>query len=580
MSETGGLRKVKALAAASFGRWSLARRLLVLQAVVVGLLVVGTALAGLDARRAAHDRAEQTVTAVAESIADSPGLRAALQRPDPTSVLQPYTELIRHDTGIDFITIMTPDGVRHTHPDPARIGGRFVGNTGPALAGRTFSETYTGTLGPSVRTVAPVFGDAAPGERGRVVALVAAGITVREIAAEFEERVVSLGLVAAAVLGAGIAGSWLISARLRRQTRGAAPRELREMFDYYEAILHAVREGLLLTDRAGRVVLCNDAARDLLGLPPPGDVRGRPAAGLGLPDALAAALVSPGPRSDEIHVGDTRVLVVNTSPVRSGDRARGRAYMGNVVTLRDHTELQGLAGELDSVRGFAESLRSQAHEAANRLHTVVSLVELGRPEQAVEFATSELAAAQRLTDRVVGAVREPVLAALLLGKSAEAAERGVELELGGGSALDGAAGGVEPRDLVTILGNLIDNAVDAAIAGAGRRRPRVTVTVRAEPDALVLTVADSGPGVDPAAVPDMFRRGWTTKGTGGRDAGDDAVGHGLGLALVGQAVRRNGGSIEVGAGSAEAGAERDGAEGGAEFTVRLPVGERTEETVR
>ncbi|WP_262401795.1 sensor histidine kinase [Actinomadura sp. CNU-125] len=560
---------MKALAAASIGRWSLARRLLVLQAVVVGLLVVlGTALAGLDARRAAHDRAEQTVTAVAESIADSPNLRAALASPDPTSVLQPYTELIRHDTGIDFITIMAPDGTRYTHPEPARIGGRFVGNTGPALAGRTFSETYTGTLGPSVRTVAPVFGEAEAGSSGarrRVVALVAVGITVREISAEFRERLLSLGLVAVAVLGAGIAGSYLISARLRRQTRGAAPRELREMFDYYEAILHAVREGLLLTDRAGRIVLYNDAARDLLGLPPPARVRGRPAAELGLPDALAEALVSPAPRSDEIHVGDTRVLVVNTSPVRSGDRA-----MGNVVTLRDHTELQGLTGELDTVRGFAESLRSQAHEAANRLHTVVSLVELGRPEQAVEFATSELAAAQRLTDRVVGAVSEPVLAALLLGKSAEAAERGVELDLGTESALDGAAGGIEPRDLVTILGNLIDNAVDAAIAGADRRQPRVTVTVRAAPDALVLTVADSGPGLRAAAVPDMFRRGWTTK----HDGGGDAAGRGLGLALVGQAVRRNGGTIEVDGGI-------DGGGSGAEFTVRLPVrARRTEGTVR
>ncbi|WP_254716049.1 sensor histidine kinase [Actinomadura sp. WMMB 499] len=556
---------MKALASASIGRWSVARRLLVLQAVVVGLLVVvGTALAGLDARRAAHDRAEQTVTAVAESIADSPALRAALEQPDPTPVLQPYTELIRHDTGIDFITIMAPDGTRYTHPEPARIGGRFVGNTGPALAGRTFSETYTGTLGPSVRTVAPVFGD-----RNRVVALVAVGITVREISAEFRERLASLGLVAIAVLGVGIGGSYLISARLRRQTRGAAPDELREMFDYYEAILHAVREGLLLTDREGRVVLYNDAARDLLGLPPPGAVRGLPADGIGLPDALAAALVSAEPRSDEIHVGDTRVLVVNTSPVRSGNGGSDGVYMGNVVTLRDHTELQGLTGELDTVRGFAESLRSQAHEAANRLHTVVSLVELGRPEQAVEFATSELAAAQRLTDRVVGAVGEPVLAALLLGKSAEAAERGAELDLGAGSALDGPAGGIEPRDLVTILGNLIDNAVDAAIAGADRRPPRVTVTVRAEPDELVLTVADSGAGVDPATVPDLFRRGWTTKGDGG-----DAAGRGLGLALAGQAVRRNGGTIEVDGGRAEG----DG--GGAEFTVRLPVRVRTGEKVR
>lgn len=545
------------------GRWSLARQLLALQAAVLGLLVAaGAALAFLDSGRAVDDSATQTVSAVAVSIADAPTVRAALADPAPSRLLQPYAERVRHDTGVDFITIMSPAGIRYTHPNPSRIGGTFVGNTAPALAGRTFTETYTGTLGPSVRTVAPVFGD-----DHRVVALVAVGITVKAISAELRRRLVALGAVAAAVLAVGMAGSYLVSARLRRQTRGVAPGELRGMFEYYEAILHAVREGLLILDRNGRIVLCNDAARHLLDLDagpsgaaggdaapsraPAGEPHGRDVADLGLPEELVETLVSDVPRSDEIHVGDTRVLVVNTSPVRSRDRV-----MGNVVTLRDHTELQALAGELDTVRGFAESLRSQAHEAANRLHTVVSLVELGRSEQAVEFATAELASAQRLTDRVVGSVGEPVLAALLLGKSAEAGERGVELVIGEDTVIEGA---VEPRDLVTILGNLIDNAVDAAIEGAADRPPRVGVSAREEDGALVLEVSDSGPGVDPSAVPAMFRRGWTTKASGG------PVGHGLGLALVGQAVRRNGGDVRVSA---------SGSGRGAVFTVRLPLAAR------
>ncbi|MEV0661067.1 ATP-binding protein [Actinomadura luteofluorescens] len=548
------------------GRWSLARQLLVLQAAILGLLVAaGAALAFLDSGRAVDDSATQTVSAVAVSIADAPTVRAAVADPAPSRLLQPYAERVRHDTGVDFITIMSPAGIRYTHPNPSRIGGTFVGNTAPALAGRTFTETYTGTLGPSVRTVAPVFGD-----DHRVVALVAVGITVKTISAELRRRLLALGAVAAAVLAVGMAGSYLVSARLRRQTRGVAPGELRGMFEYYEAILHAVREGLLILDRTGRIVLCNDAARHLLDLDAsprvvrphrpapaprtpatqrgPGELHGRNVAELGLPEELVATLVSAVPRSDEIHVGDTRVLVVNASPVRSRDRV-----MGNVVTLRDHTELQALTGELDTVRGFAESLRSQAHEAANRLHTVVSLVELGRPEQAVEFATAELASAQRLTDRVVGSVGEPVLAALLLGKSAEAGERGVELVIGEDTVIEGA---IEPRDLVTILGNLIDNAVDAAIEGAADRPPRVGVSAREEDGALVLEVSDSGPGVDPSAVPAMFRRGWTTKASGG------PVGHGLGLALVGQAVRRNGGDVRVSAG---------GSGHGAVFMVRLPL---------
>lgn len=549
--------------------WTLARQLLVLQLVLVGLLVgAGVALAYLDAGRATDDNARETAVAVAESVADSPSVTAALATPDPSRDLQPFTEQVRADTGIDFITIMDPNGIRFTHPDPARIGEPFIGNTETALEGRTFTETYTGTLGPSVRAVVPVFG-----EDGEVVALVAAGITVEAISAEFRERLVPLAAVATGVLLVGVAGSYLVSFRLGRQTRGAAPAELREMFEYYEAILHSVREGLVLVGSDGRIVLCNDAARDLLGLP--ADVRGTPVADLGLAEDLAAAFTATEPRSDELHLTDTRLLLVNSVPVRSRDRR-----MGNAVTFRDHTDLQNLTGELDTVRGFAESLRSQAHESANRLHAVISLIELGRVDRAVALATAELETAQQLTDRVVGAVAEPVLAALLLGKLSEASERGVELVLTADTAMQDSGEHIDARDLITILGNLIDNAMDAAVEHAAERAPQVTVTVRSEPGELFVRVADTGPGVVEQA--EIFRRGWSTKPAA-------ETGRGLGLALVGQAVRRYGGVIEVANGNAanesaaNEGAPRAGAlngsaaegaatgNGGAVFTVRLPI---------
>ena len=303
-------------------------------------------------------------------------------------------------------------------------------------------------------------------------------------------------------------------------------------------MLHSVREGVLLVGNDGRIGLCNDGARALLGLD--ADPTGRSPSELGLTDELVDVLSSAGTRSEELHVTDSRVLVVSTTAVHSGGRAQG-----TVVIMRDHTELQALTGELTTARSLAEALRSQAHEAANRLHTVVSLVEIGKPEQAIEFATAELALAQELTDRVVGAVAEPVLAALLLGKAAEANERGVELTITPDTMIDDTGLGLAARDLVTILGNLIDNGIEAAVRGDGR--PGVVVTARSDVDGLLLRVADTGPGVPEDA--DVFRRGWSTK------AGE---GHGLGLALAGQAVRRYGGSIEV------------GHDGGAVFTVRLP----------
>ncbi|WP_328452246.1 sensor histidine kinase [Amycolatopsis sp. NBC_00438] len=515
-------------------RWSLARQLLVLQLVVLCVLAgAGITFAYLDASRATDQNAKDQVRAVAATVADAPSVIAAVDTPHPSVTLQPFALEVQADTGVDFITIMSPAGIRFTHPNPALIGQHYIGNIAQAQGGQPYTETYTGSLGPSIRTVVPVFG---PGQR--VIALVAVGITVAAISAELRERLWPLFGVAGAVLLVGALGGWLISARLRRQTRGIAPGELSNLFEYHEAVLHSVREGVLLVGRDGRIGLCNDGARVLLGLD--ADPAGRELTALGLPAELVTAFGSAETRAEELHLTDARVLLVSTTAVRAGGRAQG-----TVVVLRDHTELQTLTGELTTARGLAEALRSQAHEAANRLHTVVSLVEIGKPEQAVEFATAELALAQELTDRVVGAVAEPVLAALLLGKAAEASERGVELTITPDTMIDDATHGVAARDLVTILGNLIDNGIDAA--GHGPGRPAVVVTARSDVDELLLRVADTGPGVPDDA--DVFRRGWSTK------AGE---GHGLGLALVGQAVRRYGGTVEVG---------RDG---GAVFTVRLP----------
>jgi sensor histidine kinase regulating citrate/malate metabolism len=511
-------------------RWSLARQLFVLQIFVVAFVVLaGAALAWYDAGRRTEDAARDKVVAVARTLAAQPAVADALVAPDPTASLQPLADRVRAEAGVDFITIMSPQGIRHTHPDPSRIGKPFRGNIDPE---RTLVETYTGTLGPSVRAVVPV-------HRGsQMVGLVADGITVRVITAELSRQVTVLVLVAGGALLLGGALTYLVNARIRRHTHGMRPAELSRMYEYHDAILHAVREGLLLVAPDGRVTLCNDGAAVLLSLDS-AEVEGAQVSELDLPPSLVDALGRRAVR-DEVHLTDDRVLLVNVSAVRSGDRD-----LGSVVTLRDHTELQALSGELDSMRGFAESLRSQAHESANRLHTVVSLIELGRTEEAVGFATAELDLAQRLTDQVAGSVGEPVLAALLLGKSAEAGERGVEVVLSEDTEVDDTAlEHLDSRDLVTILGNLIDNAVEAV---ADRPGPRVEVTIRSTSDGLLIRVADNGPGV-PADTSELFRRGWSTK------SGD----RGLGLALVGQSVRRHGGTVDV------------GGDDGAVFTVRLP----------
>jgi len=241
------------------------------------------------------------------------------------------------------------------------------------------------------------------------------------------------------------------------------------MYEYYRAVLHAVREGLLLVDPDGRVQLVNDEARRLLDLP--ADVVGRSMGELDLPPALAATAAGDIAGADELYVTGDRVLLASSSPAYWDGRE-----VGAVVTLRDHTELQQLTGELDVVRGLTESLRAQTHEAANRLHTVISLIEMGRTGEAVDFATEELQIAQMLADRVVGAAGEPVAAALLLGKAAEAAERGIQLTLTG--ALPAEQGVATSRELVTVLGNLVDNAFEAV---SGQEDRRVAVHLEGGP---------------------------------------------------------------------------------------------------
>lgn len=496
---------------------SLAGQAIALQILVVVVVVLaGSTLALLDARRDGADAARQQVIGIATALADSPSTAAAIESGTATEVLQPVTEAVRTSTDIAFITIMSPEGIRFTHTDPGEIGGHYLGTVAPALRGETFTEVYTGTLGPSVRTIAPV-----RGHDGRIVGLVSAGITQQTLAQRWRAQVPVIAAVTAAALGVSLIGGWAIRRRLLRQTHGLGPAELRVMYDHHDAILHSVSEGLIVLDRDG-VALVNDEARRLLGLPP-GPVRAQD-----LPAFLRQA--DPGAR-DEVHVTADRVLVVNRAHVADpgpGGQARSRS---EVVTIRDRTELQGALGELNSLQVLADSLRAQAHESANKLHTVVTMVEMGRPEDAVRFATSELELSQRLVDRLSAAVGEPALVALLLGKTAQADERGITLTVTEDTQLSDDAA-LSGQEMVTVLGNLIDNAMDAC----DRDDPWVEVTVNQEDQQLVIQVADSGPGMDADTFEKAMQRGYSTKS-------GDITGHGLGLALVAQVVTRHSGTL-------------------------------------
>jgi len=517
-------------------RWSIARRLFLANLLIVisFIAIVGTATY-VDARDRTYDEAGRRMEGVAASIAANPLVLQAAATPDPSVLLQPYARDVAAAAHVDFITIMAPDRTRWTHPRDEELGRPYIGSIDAALRGQAFTEVTAGTLGPSVRTIVPV-----KDSTGAVKALVAAGVTVRSVDVALAGRLPALLGLGLALLVGGSLASWLLGRYLRGVTRGWGPEQLAQLFAYYESVLHSVREGLILLDPGKRVVMYNDHAAELLGLPAPGSndpTRPPSLAELPLESELRSLFDSGRTTKDEMVLAGSRVLVVNQGPARGPGSAGARGKVpvyGTVATLRDRTEIEALGTELQTMRTLSDALRAQTHEHANRLHTMVSLLELGRTGEALDFATQDLALSQQLTDDMVSSIDEPVLGALVMGKVAEAHERGVQLDVA--TLGSGAAPGLAVQDLVTILGNLLDNAIDAAADALPPRR--VILTLEADDEGLDIAVNDSGTPISGEDTEKIFRHGFSTKPAG-------AGGRGIGLALVRQAVQRLGGTLAI-----------------------------------
>ncbi|WP_424871413.1 SpoIIE family protein phosphatase [Streptomyces sp. SAI-229] len=360
---------------------SVAGQVFVLYLVIVLLLVVAAVVAlVLQVRRDSTQEARNRSLAVAETFANAPGMTEALDSPDPTAVLQPRAEAAREQANVDFIVVMNTDGIRYTHPRPDRIGKKFVGTTGPALAGEPVVEEIEGTIGQLVQAVVPV-----EDTGGEVVGLVSAGITTEHVGGAAEDQFPLVLSAALAALALATGGAALVSRRLLRQTHGLGPREMTRMYEHHDAVLHAVREGVIIVDGDGTLMLANDEARRLLGLPE--DAEGRPVPDIGLDPGTAELLSSGRVATDEVHLVADRLLAVNQRPT---DRAGGPP--GSVATVRDSTELRALSGRAEESRERLNMLYDAGVGIGTSLdvtRTAEELAELAVPRFA-DFATVDL----------------------------------------------------------------------------------------------------------------------------------------------------------------------------------------------
>jgi two-component system CitB family sensor kinase len=511
-------------------------QLLLMQiAIAAGVTVLATGLFLAPLSDQLDDQAMRRALAIAQTTAEQPQIAEDLQRSSPSvdGPVQVEAERIRKATSAEYVVIMNTKGVRWSHTDPQQIGGIVSTDPARALAGQEVMEIDEGTLGRSARGKVPL-----RDSDGKIIGAVSVGIAYDSVRARLIHAIPGLLAYAGGALAVGALAAWLISRRVQRQTRDLAFSDISALLAEREAMLHGIREGVVALDRAGRVRLLNDEAQRLLGI---GDeaVGRSPDEALGegrTADVLAGRVTG----TDLLTVRGQRVLIANRMPTDDG---------GAVATLRDRTELEQLGRELDSTRGLIDALRAQDHEHANRMHTLLGLLELEMYDDAVEFVGEVVGDHRATAEQVTEKIRDPLLAALLVGKATVAAERAVALWISDRTWLPDRL--IDPRGIVTVVGNLVDNALDAV---AGKPHARVEVELRAEGRTAVLRVRDTGPGIPAEHRELVFTEGWSTKKPPAHGK------RGIGLSLVRRLAERQGGSATV----------TEAAGGGAEFTVVLP----------
>ena len=538
----------------------LGTQVLLLQIVVV-VLTLGIAFgvfAYISGQRLSAEYGQRAL-AVARSVASEPSVRSDVAR-YAEGTLTPSAQLTydlasgqlqriaveaQQRTGALFVVITDDQGIRLAHPAREQLGQPVSTDPSEALAGREVVVQETGTLGESVRAKVPVFQP----DSNRVVGEVSVGISTSAVHQQLLGDLRKAGLLVGAALALGIIGSLLLARRWRGLTLGLEPAELAELVREQDAVLHGIGEGVLAVDKSWRTTFVNDEACRLLGTSAP---PGRPIDDIGLTRRVLEVFKALDSTPTLAVVGERIVVVSSRSVTRDG------RDLGAVLIVRDRTDVESLTRQLDAVQSMSTVLRAQRHEFANRLHLLNGLIQGGHLHEAAHYL-DELLGSGPLGAALAGidAIHDPYLQAFLAAKAAYAREAGVTLVLGPNTWVSGTL--ALPVDVTTVLGNLLDNAIEATRIG-GNDTKQVEVELVQERSNLHITVADSGDGVAPDFVAHLFSEGASTRSDRGVPGG-----RGIGLALSRQIARALGGDIRL-----SRRADATASLRGAEFVARLP----------
>ncbi len=538
----------------------LATQVLLLQIAVVALTLglAGALLAFLSHQRIAAEVGTRALD-IASVVAAAPAVRADVARYDAAPLtpgtaltnelaagqLQSIASQVQKSTDVLFVVITNNQGIRLAHPDRAALGQHVSTDPAEALAGHAVVLRQSGTLGPSVRAKVPVF----QLDSNRVIGEISVGVSTSAVHQQLWTDVRTAAVLVGLALLIGIIGSVLLARRWRALTLGLQPAELAEMVRGQAAVLHGIGEGVLAADTSWRTTFVNDEACRLLEI---GTEPGRPVGEVGLTPRVLEVFKSAESSPTIATVGD-RIVVVSARRV-----SRDGRDLGTVLVVRDRTDVESLTRQLDAVQLMSTALRAQRHEFANRLHLLNGLLHSGHVEEAAKYL-EELLGSGPLGSALPGieTVQDAFLQAFLAAKAASAREAGVTLTIGENTWVSGRL--ALPVDVTTVLGNLLDNAIDAARTGRNDTKV-VEVELLEDGSTLHITVADSGDGVAPDFVEHVFTEGKSTKPQSAIPGG-----RGIGMALSRQISRALGGDVWLSSPGDPTAELR-----GAEFIARLP----------
>lgn len=479
---------------------------------------------------------------IAKTVASIQDIKDAFSEKEPSKIIQPIVEKIRTETDAEFIVVGNLEGIRFAHPLPNQIGKEMVGgDNGPVLEGQSIISEAVGTLGPSLRGKTPIFD-----EHNHVIGIVSVGFLMEDIkktALTYRDNIIVL---AAITLLIGCSGAIFIANGVKRSIFGLEPKEIGLLYQEKRAILESIHEGIIAINKEGLITLVNQTASKLMDPFEQADISGKHILDV-LPETRLLEVIKAGAAEfDKEMIINGSMVVVNRLPIRNHQDQ----VIGAVSSFRNKSELILLTEELTQVKIYAEALRSQTHEYSNKLYTIYGLIQLESYQEAMELITHETDVHQDLIHFLLKEIPDPILGGILIGKFNRANELKAELEIDKESSFQDFPASVSRNHLVTIIGNLIDNALDAVLA-AGIENKKVKIFMTDLGEDLIIEVEDNGIGISQEAADHLYEIGFSTKNEANR---------GFGLALVKQAIEQLRGYITF----------ATNPQGGTVFTAAIP----------